>query len=151
MMYIYCVWDAGVGQIDSNKTRRRRRVSPSKYGRLRPCMSVLTLGTDSGWPGEVICTSWAPLAAGNATSGEARGGGCKNCSLAPGLLEVVKLWYWTFQNFNSVPPQVFETCNSNPEVSKLCSLNPEVLKLLKTVYLIYFNFENHLFIFKNSF
>ena len=72
-----CRWGAGIGRIDAKKTRRRRRVSSSFSGRFRTYTVKLLVGEGSGWPGGSICTSWAPLAAGIATSGEARGGGCK--------------------------------------------------------------------------
>ena len=76
-MCMDCMWDAGIERIGKKKTRRRRRVSSSYSGRFWPCTGVLTPGIDLGSPEEAICTSWEPLAAGNATTGEARDRDCK--------------------------------------------------------------------------
>ena len=76
-MCMDCMWDARIGRIDKKETRRRRRVSSSYYGRFRPFLVIWIAGLSYTRGVEYICTSWRPVIAGNATSGEARGGDCK--------------------------------------------------------------------------
>ena len=68
---------------------------------------------------------------------------------AAAKIAVCPLDFWRWWNCGT---ELFNFANQPlPQVSKPCSLNPEVLKLLKLNYFNFFYFENHLFIFKNSF
>ena len=65
-----------------------------------------------------------------------------NCNLATQLSEMVKFKHCTFRFYKTVPPPSFESLH----------FRPWSFKTSKTVlFNLFFYFENHLFIFKNSF
>ena len=128
-------WGSWIERIDSKKTRRRRRVSSIDYGRFRPFLvkSIVWMS----WGGLIlhICTIWRLLVAGIATSGEARGGGCK---IAVWPLDFWRWWSLATQvSFLTFRPLKFPKLQIKPCSFQNLQFKPWIFfKVLKKWFLI---------------